>query len=65
MDSNPDLAWIEGSEAGSGYFNAGILGKPWIYSDASPYPKGTEEDEAWLNGFSFGLEAAESSYESC
>jgi hypothetical protein len=62
MDST-DQAWNEGNEAGAKYFNDGISREGWHYLAESPYPKGSPEDEAWKNGYSSGIDSAESSYE--
>ena len=61
---DPQDPWTLGCEAGVEYFNDGVLRGIWKRPDSNPFEKGSDADEKWLDGFSFGEDAAESSWES-
>lgn len=54
----------QGIDAGHEYFRDGVDKGEWNYPDESPYPKGSEQDGKWWNGFHHGSGDAEASYES-
>lgn len=58
-----DQAWEIGMEDGRKYFEAGIFSRHWEMPK-SPYESGTAEYDQWQNGLSFGIDSAESSWNS-